>query len=135
VHEKKGVYGVAMFVVPGASPRRRAAFAPLHRFAGMLTYGVALATAATGLQEKADMLKAGQMGYTPGPYSAALRIPAAMQLLLVAVGGGVYWNLFTGGSGGAGRVAGSGASAGADAGPSSSGDGDSTAGEPLLGAA
>lgn len=91
------IAGLWTYAYPGASVERRAALMPLHRFAGLATYGVMLAAAATGLQEKSDLVKAGQMGYVPGPYDTIMRIPAVLQLLLVALGLAVFYNHYNGG--------------------------------------
>jgi cytochrome b-561 len=74
--------GAAAFLAPRWSAPRRAALAPIHAFFGLATFFGGLAAMAAGLQEKATFSQA--FGGA-GVRSAALRLPALLQVLLLAL--------------------------------------------------
>ncbi|KAL6780921.1 hypothetical protein ACKKBG_A09040 [Auxenochlorella protothecoides x Auxenochlorella symbiontica] len=81
--------GLWAYAWPKLSHPARVILGPIHTFLGRAILGLGLAAAAVGLQEKATFL---QLGAGAGPASAALRLPALLQLLLAAVALGVLWH-------------------------------------------
>ncbi|KAI4387862.1 hypothetical protein MLD38_000253 [Melastoma candidum] len=74
----------AIFWYPGGFPNTRATLLPWHVFFGMSIYALAVATAVTGLLEKATFL---QMNKVIGRYSPEALLVNSLGILLVALGG------------------------------------------------
>lgn len=87
--QSKVALGLWAYAWPKLSHPARVTLGPVHTFLGRAILGLGLAAAAVGLQEKATFL---QLGAGAGPASAALRLPALLQLLLAAVALGVLWH-------------------------------------------
>ena len=76
------------YVFPKLTLPQRTALSPVHVFLGRSIFALGLAAAATGLQEKATFLQAfGKAGVT----TAAVRLPAVLQLLLASIALCVLW--------------------------------------------
>lgn len=73
---------------------RRQALGPVHRFLGLTVLLLGLAAMGVGLQEKATFL---QLGAGAGLRSAALALPAAMQVFLALIATGVMAHYAFGG--------------------------------------
>ncbi|KAK7381120.1 hypothetical protein VNO78_33644 [Psophocarpus tetragonolobus] len=76
--------GFATFWYPGGSRNSRAALLPWHVFFGIYIYALAIATAATGILEKATFL---QVSKTISRYSSEALLVNSLGILIVILGG------------------------------------------------
>jgi hypothetical protein len=74
--------GVAAYLVPKFSLANRVALGPIHRFLGLSTWAMGLATAATGIQEKTTFLQTGLKLAGDQVYGPVMRLPALVLLML-----------------------------------------------------
>ncbi|KAF9595303.1 hypothetical protein IFM89_038455 [Coptis chinensis] len=76
--------GFITFWYPGGSRNRRASLLPWHVFFGVYTYALAIATAATGILEKATFLQSNKV---ISRYSSEALLVNSLGILLVVLGG------------------------------------------------
>ncbi|KAJ7532642.1 hypothetical protein O6H91_13G013700 [Diphasiastrum complanatum] len=79
--------GFVAFWYPGAVENTRSALKPWHIFFGLLTYGLTIATAKLGIQEKLTFL---QINSVIGRYSLEALIANSLGLTLVLLGAFVF---------------------------------------------
>ncbi|KAL9323825.1 hypothetical protein ACSQ67_008682 [Phaseolus vulgaris] len=84
--------GFATFWYPGGSRNRRATLLPWHVFFGIYIYALAIATAATGILEKATFL---QVNNIISRYSNEALLINSLGILIVILGGFVILGLVT----------------------------------------
>ncbi|KAK9814792.1 hypothetical protein WJX72_011556 [[Myrmecia] bisecta] len=78
--------GLYVFAWPKLAIKQRQAIAPLHTFLGKAVFVAGLATMAAGIQEKTTFLQMGKKLTGEALFGAEMRIPAALQLLLIFTG-------------------------------------------------
>ncbi|PIA39609.1 hypothetical protein AQUCO_02600216v1 [Aquilegia coerulea] len=88
--------GFATFWYPGGSRNSRAALLPWHVFIGVYIYAIAIATAATGILEKATFL---QSNNVISRYSTEALMVNSLGILIVVLGGFVILAIITSVSG------------------------------------
>lgn len=76
--------GFATFWYPGGSRNSRASLLPWHVFLGIYIYALAIATAATGLLEKATFL---QVNNIISRYSREAMVINSLGMLIITLGG------------------------------------------------
>ena len=74
--------GFAAYLWPKFSLATRVALGPIHRFLGLSTWGLGLATAATGIQEKTAFLQMGKKLAGDEVFGPIMRLPALTLLML-----------------------------------------------------
>lgn len=84
--------GFVTFWYPGGSRNSRAALLPWHVFFGVYIYALAVATATTGILEKATFL---QTNNIISRYSTEALLVNSLGILIVVLGGGVILALIT----------------------------------------
>ncbi|KXZ47371.1 hypothetical protein GPECTOR_36g92 [Gonium pectorale] len=77
--------GAYAYLWPRLGLPQRLALGPVHRFVGMTAWVAGLAAVATGVQEKLTFLQLGRKMAGPDLYGPAVRVPAAVLPLLVAL--------------------------------------------------
>jgi len=83
------ILGLTAYLWPRWQPPARQALTPYHRFLGLMTFFVGLATMAVGVQEKTTFV---QLGAKAGVRSAVITIPAVLLVLLASYAAAVAYH-------------------------------------------